>query len=73
MLRGGLKKKKVGKKVLLSLSTRVWHLVICQVSKDDRAGEGEGLVGDVNLGVFSREAVDKVFGIHELAEKGVQK
>ena len=51
----------------------MWHLLICQVSRDKRAGEGEGLVGDINLGVFSREAIDEVFGIHELAEKGVQK
>lgn len=51
----------------------MWRLVIHQVSGDEGAGQGEGLVGDINLGVFSREAIDKVFGIYELTEKGVQK
>ena len=47
--------------------------MICPVTRDERLEEGGGLLGDVNLGDFSVEAIDKVFRNSELTEKEVQK
>lgn len=43
--------------------------MICQVTRDERAGESKGLVEDVDLGVFSMEAIEKVFRISNSLRK----
>lgn len=47
--------------------------MICSVTRDERLEKGGGLLGDVNLGDFSVEAIEKVFRNSELTEKEVQK